>query len=91
MPDKKIIDMKEFLDEESDYYKVKADTPELEKLLSIFDADSVISKGEYTSDAVAEHNYLGKLEEKQTKENLEEYLQSCLMILDKLYHMIRSG
>ncbi len=89
-PDKNILDLRNMILEDSDFFHEFKDKSDLERLRIIFGLEKDKKLSEYVSDAIAEHYYLKDFSDEGVEEKIEEYASSYVQTIHDLYSYLRS-
>jgi len=89
-PNIDILDLRNMILEDSDFFHEFKDRSDLERLKIIFGLGKDKKLSEYVSDAIAEHYYLKDFPDEGIEEKIEEYASSYVQTIHDLYNYLRS-
>jgi len=89
-PNLQILDLKEFIMGESDFFTGNKDRSELERLRITFGLMKNKELPEYKSDAVSEHYYLKDYPDDESVNKLKDYTSSWVTIIEELFNYMIS-
>jgi len=84
-PEIKVLDLKDMILNDSDFFNEMKDRSELEKLRIMFKIQQKEARPAYLSDAVAEHYFLKDLNDDEVRSNLEIYSQIWVKSIHELF------
>ena len=85
-PDIPVLDLRNMIMDESNFFKEMKDKSELEKLRIIFNIQTKEALPVYLSDAIAEHYYLKDFNDSDVKLNIKNYGLTWVNSLKELYN-----
>ncbi|RLD78060.1 MAG: hypothetical protein DRJ15_12285 [Bacteroidetes bacterium] len=89
-PNKNILDLRNMILEDGDFFHEFKDKSDLERLRIVFGLEKDKKLSEYVSDAIAEHYYLKDFPDEGIEEKIEEYASSYVQTIHDLYSSLRS-
>jgi len=89
-PNKNILDLRNMILEDGDFFHEFKDRSDLERLRIVFGLEKDKKLPEYVSDAIAEHYYLKDFPDEGIEEKIEEYASSYVQTIHDLYSYLRS-